>query len=152
MSRNIVKILDKGFSDISAGEKMLISSPEKISEFIFKIPKGSYLSIKELRRGLALKAGADNTCPVTTGIFLRMAIEQHKDDENFPYWRVVDEKHPVVKKLNLDGNRIKMRRVDDGIPYSEKPTQPHKSFTAKLPVLLWYPRTTFMKMQKLRFM
>ena len=117
MSRNIVKILDKGFSDISAGEKMLISSPEKISEFIFKISKGSYLSIKELRRGLALKAGADNTCPVTTGIFLRMAIEQHKDDENFPYWRVVDEKHPVVKKLNLDGNRIKMRRVDEGIPY-----------------------------------
>ena len=117
MSRNIVKILDKGFFDISAGEKMLISSPEKISEFIFKIPKSSYLSIKELRRGLALKAGADNTCPVTTGIFLRMAIEQHKDDENFPYWRVVDEKHPVVKKLNLDGNRIKMRRVDEGIPY-----------------------------------
>ena len=108
---------DKGFSDISAGEKMLISSPEKISEFIFTIPKGSYLSIKELRRGLALKAGADNTCPVTTGIFLRMAIEQHKDDENFPYWRVVDEKHPVVKKLNLDGNQIKMRRVDEGIPY-----------------------------------
>jgi hypothetical protein len=117
LSRNIVKILDQGFSDISAGEKMLISSPEKISEFIFKIPKGSYINTKELRRELALKAGADNTCPVTTGIFLRMAIEQHKDDENFPYWRVVDEKHPVVKKLNLDGNRIKMRRVDEGIPY-----------------------------------
>ena len=121
MSRNIVKILDKGFSDISAGEKMLISSPEKISEFIFKIPKGSYLSIKELRRGLALKAGADNTCPVTTGIFLRMAIEQHKDDENFPYWRVVDEKHPVVKKLNLDG-RIKMRRVDNLLRKTHNPT------------------------------
>ena len=117
MSRNIVKILDQGFSDISAGEKMLISSPEKISEFIFKIPKGSYLNIKELRRELALRAGADNTCPVTTGIFLRMAIEQHKDDENFPYWRVVNEKHPIVKKLNLDGNQIKMRRVDEGIPY-----------------------------------
>ena len=74
MSRNIVKILDKGFSDISAGEKMLISSPEKISDFIFNIPKGSYLSIKELRRGLALKAGADNTCPVTTGKFLEWQL------------------------------------------------------------------------------
>jgi len=39
LSRNIVKILDKGFSDISAGEKMLISSPENISEFISTIPK-----------------------------------------------------------------------------------------------------------------
>ena len=117
LSRNIVKILDNGFSDISAGEKMLISSPEKISEFIFKIPKGSYLSIKELRRELTLKAGADNTCPVSTGIFLRMAIEQNKDDVNFPYWRVIDEKHPVVKKLKLDENQIKKRRVDEGIPH-----------------------------------
>ena len=92
---------------------MLISSPEKISEFIFKIPKGSYFTIKELRR----KAGADNTCPVTTGIFLRMAIEQNKDDVNFPYWRVIDEKHSVVKKLKLDENKIKTRRVNEGIPY-----------------------------------
>ena len=115
MNRNIVKILDKGFSDISAGEKMLISSPEKISEFIYEIPKGSFLSIKELRQGLAVKAGADKTCPVTTGIFLWVAIEQHKDDVNFPYWRVVDEKHPAVKKLNLDENKIKKKRVNEGL-------------------------------------
>ena len=69
---------------MSAGEKMLISSPEKILEFIFTMPKVSYLRTKELRRKPALKAGADNTCPVTTGIFLRMAIEQHKDNVNLP--------------------------------------------------------------------
>ena len=115
LSRNILKVLDKGFSDISAGDKMLISSPEKIADFIYAIPKGFFFTIKELRRGLALKAGADKTCPVTTGIFLRMAIEQNKDDVNFPYWRVIDEKHPVVKKLNLDRNLIQKRRVDEGI-------------------------------------
>ena len=60
-----------------------------------------------------------------------MAIEQNKDDVNFPYWRVVNEKHPVVKKLNLDENQINMRRVDEGIPYQENPTQPHKSFTVE---------------------
>ena len=117
MSRNIVKVLDKGFSDIAAGEKMLISSPEKISGFIFAIPKGSFFSVKELRRKLAQKVGADNTCPVTTGIFLRIAIEQNMGDVNFPYWRVIDENHPVVKKLNLDGNQIKNRRIDEGIPH-----------------------------------
>ena len=116
MNRNIVKILDKGFSDISAGEKMLISSPEKISEFIFEIPKGSFYTIKELRRKLAKKTGADNTCPVTTGIFLRIAIEQNMGDVNFPYWRVIDEKHPVVKKLNLDGNQIKIVELTRGYP------------------------------------
>ena len=46
-----------------------------------------------------------------------MAIEHYKDEVNFPYWRVIDEKHPVVKKLKLDTNQIKKRRVDDGIPY-----------------------------------
>ena len=39
MSRNIVKVLDKGFSDIFGGEKTHISSSERISEFIFAIPK-----------------------------------------------------------------------------------------------------------------
>ena len=117
MSRNIVKVLDKGFSDIAAGEKMLISSPEKISEFIFAIPKGSFFSIKELRRKLAQKVGVDNICPVTTWISLRIAIEQNMGDVNFPYWRVIDENHPVVKKLNLDGNQIKNRRIDEGIPH-----------------------------------
>ena len=129
MIRNIVKVLDKGFFDIAAGERMIISSPEKISEFIFAIPKGSFFTVKELRRGLALKAGADNTCPVTTGIFLRMTIEQNKDDVNFLYWRVIDEKHPVVKKLNLDENQIIKRRVDERIPHEEKSKQPQKSFT-----------------------
>ena len=95
---------------------MLISLPDKIADFIFAIPKVSFLTIKELRRGLVLKAGADKVCPVTTGIFLRMAIEQNKDDVNFPYWRVVNEKHPLVKKLKLDENQIKKRRVDEGIP------------------------------------
>ena len=116
LSRNIVKVLDKGFSDMSAGEKMLISSPEKISDFIFAIPKGSFYSIKQLRLELAIEAGADNTCPVTTGIFLRMAIEQNKENLKFPFWRVVDENHPVVKKLNLDKNKIKKRRINDGVP------------------------------------
>ena len=44
---------------------------------------------------------------------------------------VIDEKHPVVKKLKLDENQIKKRKVDEGIPYKEKPTQPHKSFTVE---------------------
>ena len=59
-----------------------------------------------------------------------MAIEQHKDDENFPYWRVIDEKHPVVKKAKLDGNQIKKRRVDE--EYGKKTHTIHKSFTVEV--------------------
>ena len=51
---------------------------------------------------------------------MRMSIEQIKDNVNFPYWRVVDEKHPVVKKLNLDGNQIKKKRVDERVQKQRK--------------------------------
>ena len=44
-----------------------------------------------------------------------MAIEKNKDDVNFPYWRVDDEKHPVVKKLNLYRNLIEKKNVDESI-------------------------------------
>ena len=47
---------------------------------------------------------------------LLVGYSLHKDDINFPYWRVVDEKHPVVKKLNLDGSQIKKKRVNEGLP------------------------------------
>ena len=49
MSRNIVKILEKNFSDIKAGQKMLVSSPEKIAEYIKKIPEGTSKTSKEMR-------------------------------------------------------------------------------------------------------
>ena len=45
MSRNIVKILEKNFSDLKAGQKMLISSPEKIAEYIKNIPELSLIHI-----------------------------------------------------------------------------------------------------------
>ena len=83
MSQNIVKVLDKSFSDMIAGQKMLISSPENIAKYINKIPLGSSKTIKEMRIELARNEGADNTCPLTTGIFLRRAIEDQEDDLPF---------------------------------------------------------------------
>ena len=105
MSRNIVKILEKNFSDLKAGQKMLISSPEKIAEYIKKIPEGTSKTSKEM--------DADNSCPVSTGIFLRKAIEEH--GKEIPFWRLIDENHPVVKKLNLDPQELKYIRNLEGI-------------------------------------
>ena len=113
MSRNIVKILKKNFSDLKAGQKMLISSPEKIAEYIKKIPEGRQKTAKEMRLDLAKETGADNSCPVSTGIFIRKAIEEH--GKEIPYWRLIDENHPVVKKLNLDPQELKYLRNLEGI-------------------------------------
>ena len=104
MPRNIIKVLEKNFSDMKAGEKMLISSPEVISNYISKIPVGTTITPKEMRHALAKEKGADNTCPVTTGIFLRIAIEEvldvfKVDDAPIPFWRQRLKNTPFSKNL-----------------------------------------------------
>ena len=106
VSRNYVKTLGRDFSDMKAGDRMLISSPEEIAEFIRQIPFGKTVAPKEIRRDLARKHGADNTCPVSTGLFLRVAVEDALNeseikDTSLPFWRVVDEKHPLLRKLGI---------------------------------------------------
>ncbi len=100
---------------MKAGERMLISSPEVIANYISKIPVGTTITPKEMRNALAKEKGADNTCPVTTGIFLRIAIEEvlgvfEIDDAPIPFWRVVDEKHPILKKLGIAPSEITRMR------------------------------------------
>ncbi len=113
MGRNIVKVLEKKFADMKAGDRMYISSPEEIKSFIINIPRGTSKSLKEMRLDLANTKGADNTCPVTTGIFLRMVIEDNI--ENFPYWRIIDQNHSLVTKLNLNKEFIINQRSLESI-------------------------------------
>lgn len=97
---------------------MLISSPEEVAQYISRIPRGETVTLKKMRFELAKEKGADNTCPVTTGIFLRLAIEEVLDkftidDSPLPFWRVVDETHPVLKKLGLPASEITRMRQQD---------------------------------------
>ena len=80
---------------------------------IFKIPKGKARPSRELRLDFALQERADNTWPVTTGIFLRQAIEEQENQ--LPYWRLIDDCHPVVKKLELNPEEIRRLRVLEGL-------------------------------------
>ena len=45
MGRNIVKVLEKKFADMKAGDRMYISSPEEIKSFIINIPRGTSKSL-----------------------------------------------------------------------------------------------------------
>ena len=60
---------------MKVGENMLIATPKIIDEYINQIPKGINVNIKTLRKDLALTYNVDTTCPVTTGIFLRIVSE-----------------------------------------------------------------------------
>jgi hypothetical protein len=76
---------------------MLIPTPKLVDELIRRIPKGKLVTVSELRRKLAADFAADVTCPLTTGIFVRIAAEAAEEDRAngrrriTPYWRVVKD-------------------------------------------------------------
>ena len=84
---------------------MLIPTPKLVDELIRKIPKGKLVTVSELRRKLAFDFKADVTCPLTTGIFVRIAAEAAEEDRNHgrkritPYWRVVKDDGTFNPKL-----------------------------------------------------
>src|SRR5437762_13875475 len=76
---------------------MLIPTPMLVDELIRKVPKGKLITGSELRRRLASDFATDVTCPLTTGIFVRIAAEAAEEDRAngerrlTPYWRVVKD-------------------------------------------------------------
>lgn len=104
-----VEVLDNNFSDMKAGDKMFIASPKIIASYINELPKGKSVSIKTLRKDLAVENKADNTCPLTTGIFLRIVAEKNYEDfqngkalnKLTPFWRAIEPTSPMLKKLTF---------------------------------------------------
>ncbi|HEX3142565.1 MAG TPA: hypothetical protein VHQ64_01250 [Pyrinomonadaceae bacterium] len=76
---------------------MLIPTPMLVDELIRKVPKGKLITGSELRRKLASDFATNVTCPLTTGIFVRIAAEAAEEDRTngkrrlTPYWRVVKD-------------------------------------------------------------
>ena len=84
---------------------MLIPTPKLIDEMIRKVPKGKLVTVSELRRKLARDFRTDVTCPLTTGIFVRIAAEAAEEDRAngkkriAPYWRVIKDDGSMNPKL-----------------------------------------------------
>ena len=115
-----MKIIEKNFADLKAGEKMLISSPRSIANYVAKIPYGTEKSVKLMWLELAENAYADNTCPLTCGIFLRIAIEASIEQSNWakpdlPFWRVIDRNNSLIKKLPISEKYLTELRTSEGL-------------------------------------
>jgi ABC-type uncharacterized transport system ATPase subunit len=114
-----IKRIDFDFADIPAGSNMFIATPKLIDEYIQEIGIGKRLDIKTLRKDLAIEHNADYTCPVTTGIFLRIVAEanyeklQHgkRVEEITPFWRVIEPKSALAKKLTF-GQEFLLQQIE----------------------------------------
>lgn len=115
---HIVK-LEKAFAGIPANSNLLIPSPLLIDQYIQNIAHGKQSDSKTMRTDLALEFNADNTCPVTTGIFLRIVAEANyekwqlgsKIDEITPFWRIIAPNSPLAKKLTF-GAKFLQEQID----------------------------------------
>jgi hypothetical protein len=118
-----VKRIDKNFADIKAGEKMLIATPQVVDDYIRQIPKGTETSLLQMRKDLAAEFHADKTCPVTSGIFLRIvaeaAYEEYEKGKAInkitPFWRMINEKSPTAKKLSFGTKFLLAQRKKEGL-------------------------------------
>lgn len=118
-----VKTLDKPYAGQPAGAKMLISTPREIEEYIRHIPEGRSVDPVSIRRDLAATHHADFTCPLTTGIFLRILAEYNyeklangsKTAEFAPFWRVIDPIMPLAQKLSFGKEFMLKMRAAEGI-------------------------------------
>lgn len=98
----------RSLAGISPGAMMLVPTPIQVKEYIESIPKGQVRTIDQLKLDLAKQNGAEVTCPLCTGIFLRIvaeaALDEQKDgtpiEKITPFWRVLDAKSRAGQKLS----------------------------------------------------
>jgi alkylated DNA nucleotide flippase Atl1 len=77
------------------GRRVLVATPLLVSGVIQRVELGKLITVVQIREHLAKGFQADATCPLTTGIFVRIVSEVAEEDlkagkeKVTPYWRVV---------------------------------------------------------------
>src|SRR5664279_2726982 len=105
---------------------MLVPTALELDAMIRKIPRGQLSTLAQIRSRLARWHNADLTCPLVTGIFLRIVAEAAEEDrsagreEVTPYWRVVRDdgtlnaKFPGGMEAQAQRLREEGHKVEDG--------------------------------------
>jgi hypothetical protein len=100
--------------------QMLLPTPMLVAEEISNIPKGTLLTVPELRSRLAARFHADLTCPLMTGIFFNLvagaAEEQLAAQQRpvAPYWRVILENGTLSPKTPAGPEQQAQRLRQEG--------------------------------------
>ena len=121
-----VKVLKRQMGNNFPAGRMLIATPKTVASEIRLIRKGKVKTIAQIRGQLAKKYKADYTCPITTGIFLRIVAEHAEQQRSrgvkriAPYWRVVQRDYSLNPKLP-GGIRAQAKRLRaDGVKLEQR--------------------------------
>jgi alkylated DNA nucleotide flippase Atl1 len=109
-----IVILAEAKGRVYPAGRMLVGSPASIGAIVQCIPRGRVLRMGDLRAALATAFGADYTCPMSTGIFLRMlaeSVEAAGGGDLTPWWRVVRDDGRLLDTLP-GGSAAQRRRLE----------------------------------------
>jgi 6-O-methylguanine DNA methyltransferase, DNA binding domain len=110
---------------------MVIPRPLEVDALIRKVRQGRLVTVPQLREELAKRSRVDVACPLTTGIFIRIAAEAAEEQRRAgtkavtPYWRVLSSEGGLNPKfpggiaaqrrrLSAEGHRVSK-------PHGKKP-------------------------------
>ena len=99
---------------------MLLPSPREVDALIRTVRRRSVITVSQIRETLAQRYGADVTCPLVTGMFVRIAAEAAEEDASAgktiitPYWRVVKDDGSLNPKFPGGAERQAERLRDEG--------------------------------------
>ena len=118
-----VSPMTKAMWGLEKGDKLFIATPAMVRDYMKKIRKGSSRTIVQMRDEFAKAHKADGTCPMTSSIFARIAaeaaLEEMEDgkpvEKITPFWRLIDEKSPIAKKLSCGTAFVAKMRRSEGI-------------------------------------
>jgi alkylated DNA nucleotide flippase Atl1 len=100
----LVPVMPRMQARFGSGE-MLVPSPREVEACIRAVPEGEITTVTRIRDVLARKHAVQVACPLTTGIFVRIAAEAAEEDERdgrpaiTPYWRVVKDDGSLYDKF-----------------------------------------------------
>jgi hypothetical protein len=100
---------------------MLIPSARDVQAFIESVPTGTVTTISRIRQCLAEQYLADVTCPLVTGLFLRILAEAAEEDVRdgrtavTPYWRVVKDDGSMHPRFPGGVEQQARRLHDEGV-------------------------------------
>jgi hypothetical protein len=100
----VVDVPDKWVKTMG-GRQILVPTPMMVDEYVRTIPARRLVTVGQIRRRLAVPFKADSTCPLTTGIFLRIISEAAEEDRQAgrtpitPWWRVIKDDGSLSPKV-----------------------------------------------------
>lgn len=99
------------------GRHIVVPTPRMVDDYVRTVPDRKLVTVGQIRRRLAEPFQADSTCPLTTGIFLRIISEAAEEDRQAgkgtitPYWRIVKDDGSLNPKFpgGVEGHAARLR-------------------------------------------